>query len=184
MLIIKLLSELRGYFNSWIKNCSVFALNNQILKVIYFTIFWLIDIFYSLVFFHYFFLFVCWFNIRHFGLCKLCFFLNTQYVITQKDGFWLTGKQKTSITHFFFFLHWCLSERSVGKQKCVQMCLSSPVCTQPLFPLRKHSPLASWVAQISKCAVNSAPWLRGRKQSNQYIINHRFNVAKPDVDKH
>lgn len=35
-----------------------------------------------------------------------------------------------------------------------------------------------------QCVVNSAPWLSGRKQSNQYIINHQFSVAKPDVDKH
>lgn len=60
----------------------------------------------------------------------------------------------------------------------------TPTCRRLLFPCRKHPPLASWVAQINKCAVNSAPWLSGRKQPNQYIINQRFNVAQPRVDEH
>lgn len=98
---------------------------------------------------------------------------------TKKNDF---QKQETSITRSFFDIGVYLNAQS--ENKSVQMCPGSPVCTGPLFPCRKHSPLASWVAQISKCAVNSAPWLCGRKQSNQYIINHRFNVAKPDVDKH
>ena len=60
------------------------------------------------------------------------------------------------------------------------MCLRRHFCTY----WTEHSCLASWAAQIRKCSVNSAPLVSGRKQHDQYIVNHCFNVVKPDVDKH
>lgn len=71
-----------------------------------------------------------------------------------------------------------VSESSAGKQRWTDECRPCAEHLPFISPAGKHSPLASWVAQIRAHAVNSAPRQRRTKPSNQYVVNHRFNAAE------